>query len=746
MKLRTATLSVALAAVLLGCTSQTQNDYSEQVEALLQQMTLEEKIGQLNQLDAGGGALQYSEDVKAGRTGSLLNCPPSEVNNIQRIAVEESRLHIPLLLARDVIHGYKTVFPIPLGQACSWDTAVVKEGARIASEEATAAGIRYTFAPMIDVTRDPRWGRVAESLGEDALLTSVLGAAMIRGFQGDDLSQANRMAACAKHFAAYGLTEAGRDYNVVYVSEQKLRDYVLPPFEAAAKAGVATFMAGFNELNGVPVSGNTHLLRDILRNEWQYNGMVISDYFSIEQMAIEGYCQTKGQSAEIAINAGVDMDMMSKVYIAHLDSLVKAGAVKEATIDDAVRNVLRLKYRLGLFDNPYTDFSRRDSVTYAASHLQAAKQAAIESAVLVKNDHQTLPLSLDKCRSIAVIGPMADAPYEQMGTWCFDGDKTHSVTPLTAIRQLVGDKVNVLYAPGLKYSRDNSQAEFGAAVSAARKADVVLLFVGEEAILSGEGKCRADLNLPGAQQALVEAVKATGKPLVCIFMAGRPLTIGKELEASDAAFIAFHGGTMAGPALADLLFGLAEPQGKLPITFPRMTGQIPIYYNDYITGRPGKGYTMLNDIPVEAPQTSLGFCTYWLETGLTPLLPFGYGKTYTQFEYGKIRLTSDTIDFNRPLEAVCTLKNTGTRDGVEIVQLYVQDLVGSLVRPVKELKGFQRIALKAGESTEVRFEIGAHDLSFWNADCKHICEPGDFKVWIAPNSVEGEPATFYLTH
>lgn len=741
---------IILAIIFIACFTACQKNEikdttDEKVEALLSKMTLQEKIGQLNQRDAGDVSDEIIQNVKDGNIGSILNCDPEKVNELQRVAIEESRLGIPLLYARDVIHGFKTVFPIPLGQACSWDTTIITEGARVAAAEAASTGIRYTFAPMIDVTRDPRWGRIAESLGEDPYLTSVLGVAMIKGFQGSDMSAPDRVAACAKHFAAYGLTESGRDYNVVFTSEQRLRDYVLPPFEAAAKAGVATFMAGFNELNGVPVSGSTFLLRDILREEWGYKGMVVSDYFSIEQMAVQGFCENEAESAKLGMLAGVDMDMMSFVYVNYLDSLVQANAVDEKLIDDAVRRVLRLKFDLGLFDNPYTDLSKKDSVLYSEEHLKAAVKAATESAVLIKNENDFLPLSADNIKRVAVIGPMADAAHDQMGTWCFDGDKTHSVTPLAAIKQQYGDKFKILYEKALISTRDYDKKNFAKAVSMASKSDVVLLFVGEEAILSGEAKCRADINLPGAQTELLKALEATGKPIVTIVMAGRPLTIEAETEASKSLFVAFHGGTMAGPALIDLIFGKSVPSGKLAVTFPKMVGQIPIYYSDYKTGRPAQQpLHMIDDIPLEAKQTSLGFCTYWLDAGLAPLFPFGYGLSYTKFEYSDLQLSSDKINMTDTLTVSCKIKNTGKYDGTEVVQLYVRDYVGSLVRPLKELKGFQRVYIKKGEEKTVSFKISTDQLSFWNAKMQKLTEPGKFCVWIAPNSVEGLSTDFVL--
>lgn len=745
------TYLIIVAIFALVCTSCTKSpsldaQIESKVDSLMSLMTIQEKIGQLNQIDPWNINDELKADIKAGNIGSLLNCPPSIVNDIQRLAVDSSRLGIPLLLARDVIHGYKTIFPIPLAQACSWDTSVAYDCGEVSAFEASKAGIKYTFTPMIDVTHDPRWGRIAEGYGEDAYLTSVMGVAMIEGLQGSNLADKDKIAACAKHFAAYGLTESGRDYNVANTSESVLRNWVLPPFKAAAEAGVATFMAGFNELNGVPVSGNSYLLRDILRDEWGYKGMVCSDYFSVEQMRVENYVSTNAEAAAVGINAGVDMDMMGKVYVAHLDSLIKVGVVKMETLDAAVRNVLRLKFKLGLFENPYIEADSAESHFYTSDAIAKAQRAAEESIVLVKNDSGALPLNASKLKSILVTGPLADAPYEQMGTWCFDGDKSHSVTPLMALKQQYGDSINIIYQPALTYSRSRDLVGIDAAVRDASKADVILAFVGEEAILSGEAKCRADISLPGAQNKLIERLSATGKPVIMVVMAGRPLTIGKEVDESAATLIALHGGTMAGPALANVLFGKVVPSGKLPVTFPKMVGQIPIYYNDFRTGRPADYRpTLIDEIPVEARQTSLGFCTYHLDAGVGPLFEFGYGLSYTKFDYSPVTLSATEITAADTLTASCNVSNTGAYDASEVVQLYIHDKAGSLVRPVKELKGFSKVKIKAGESVTVNFLVTAAQLGFYDNSAKWCVEPGEFELWIVPSSAcRTAPAQFTL--
>lgn len=709
------------------------NSIDAKVTALMEQMTWEEKIGQLHQVEGGQLTPQLYSEIAEGHVGSLLNCPKHLVNDVQRIAMQQSRLGIPLLIARDVIHGFKTIFPIPLGQAATFNPILVEKGAEIAATEASSEGIRLTFAPMIDITRDPRWGRIAESLGEDPYLTSVLGVAMVNGFQGNDLTQPNKVAACAKHFAAYGFSEGGRDYNIADVSEYQLREVILPPFKAVADAGVASFMPSFNEINGVPASANAYLFKQILRGEWGWKGTVISDYFSIKQIKTQGFCETEAQTAALAIETGIDVDMMSYVYHQYLDSLLMDGSVSEKAINDAVRNVLTLKYKLGLFDNPYVD-TLAQPVHYDVSHLAVAKQAAIEGAVLLKNEHNLLPLSASQLNSVAIIGPMADAPAEQIGTWCFDAEPSRSITPLMAITKELQDGPIIHYVPGLNYSRDVNTNQIERAVSAAKKSDVVLLFVGEEAILSGEAKCRARLDLPGAQAQLVNAVAATGKPVVMVVMAGRPLCIGNEIANANAVLYTFHGGTMAGPAISDLLFGKSIPSGKLPVTIPQAEGQIPIYYYQKETGRPPHHFTLIDDIPVGAKQTSLGFCTYWLDAGIEPLYPFGYGLSYTQFTYSDIQVSQQNFSATDTLTVTCTITNTGKYNAYEVAQLYVHDPVASLTRPLKQLKGFQKVFIKAGEQEKVSFKLTNNDFAFWNNQNQFVAEPGAFTLYVAPSS------------
>ena len=725
----------ALAAVMLAASCAPKSETDKKVDDLLKQMTLREKIGQMNQLS--GGAWVADQAAK-GEVGSILNCvDPAEINIVQKAAVEQSRLGIPILVARDVIHGFHTMFPIPLGLAATFNPEVVEKGARVAAVEATASGVRWTFSPMLDVARDPRWGRVAEGSGEDPYLDVQMGLAMVRGYQGDDLSDPTALAACIKHFVGYGAAEGGRDYNTTVITERMLRNTYFPAFKATAEAGAATLMTSFNEIDGIPSTGNKWLLKDILRDEWGWDGMIVTDWNSAGEMIAHGFSTDLKHTAEQAINAGVDMDMMSYGFIQYAEELVKEGKVSEKEIDRAVRNILKLKFELGLFENPYVDETLSAKVDYAPEHLAAAKQAALESAILLKNDNNVLPL--DKAKTILVTGPMADAPYEQMGTWTFDGQKEHTVTPLTSLRE----EYDVIWVPGLDYSRDKSKAQFSKVRAAAAKADAAVVFVGEEAILSGEAHSLSNLNLQGAQSELIAEVKKAGKPVVVVVMAGRPLTIERDLANCDAMLYSYHPGTMGGPALADLIKGKAAPSGKSPMTFLRDAGQAPFYYNHNNSGRPNNGTeTLLNDIPIEAGQTSLGCTSFYLDTGYGPLFPFGYGLTYTTFEYGNPVLEKSELKASDVLKVSVSLKNTGKRTATEVAQLYVQDCVGSVVRPVKELKRFQRVELAPGETKTVTFELPVEELAFWNIDMEYVVEPGDFRLWVAGDSDSGNPVNF----
>jgi len=701
-------------------------------------MTLVEKIGQMTQLDASHGyAPDYLADaLRAGRIGSVLNVADVHtVNELQRVAVEEARLGIPLLVGRDVIHGFKTILPIPLGQAASWNPDLVKEGARLAALEAATTGINWTFAPMIDISRDARWGRIAESFGECVLLTSTLGAAMVEGFQSDDLSAPGAIAACAKHFAGYGAVESGRDYATTNVPETKLRNVYLRPFKAAVDAGVTSLMTSFSDLNGIPATGNEFLLRQVLRDEWDFDGFVVSDWDSIRQLQIHGLTENDKESAFEAAAAGVDMEMAGDAYDKHLAELVEEGRIKVKNIDTAVANILRAKFRLGLFEKPFTNPEELPPIANERS-LETAKQAALQSIVMLKNEHNTLPLSAEKLNSVALIGPLSDAPYQQLGTWIFDGDLDLSITPMHAIHSLVGHDLDVRYVRAMENSRSKATEAFDEAVEIARDSDAAILFLGEESILSGEAHSRADINLPGDQAELVRRIRETGKPVIAVILAGRPLTLTNIVDQVDAILYAWHPGTMGGPAIADLLFGIESPSGKLPATFPRMVGQIPIYYSQKNSGKPPSRDKIvhIDDIDTRAPQTSLGMSAFHLDTHFTPLFAFGHGLSYAKFDYQNIRVSAHEFGLDDTVTISAELTNAGDVAADEVVQLYVRDVVASITRPVKELKGFRRVRVEPQETVVVDFELHTSDLTFYGRDMQPTVEPGDFHVWIGGSS------------
>ena len=713
--------------------------HATSVRELLEQMTLTEKIGQMSQVNVGSADLHQS--IREGRVGSVLNeVNVEEVNELQRIAMQESRLGVPLLIGRDVIHGFKTIFPIPLGQAASWAPALIERGAAIAAMEAASSGVNWTFAPMIDITRDPRWGRIAESLGEDPHLCSVLGAAMVRGFQGGlsdggGLANHGAIAACAKHFAGYGVVESGLDYNTTNIPENELRNVYLPPFKAALDAGVATFMSSFSDLNGVPCAGNEFLMKQVLREEWKFEGFVVSDWDAIKELTVHGFSADDREAVREAVSAGVDMEMASSLYAEHLPTLIVDSKINEQQIDTMVSNILMLKFRLGLFDNPYTNPGHFPRLVNT-QHLQAAKEAALRSCVLLKNEHQILPLAKKKLESLAVIGPLADDGYEQLGTWVFDGESHHSQTCLQAIHAHAGEEVEVRWAQGVATSRCRSEDGFVEAIRIAGDSDTVLMFLGEESILSGEAHCRAEIDLPGKQEQLIEAVAATGTPIILVILAGRPLTLERILDNVSAVLYAWHPGTMGGPAIADLLFGVESPSGKLPVSFPRLVGQIPIYYARKNSGRPPShdSITHIDEIDGKAPQTSLGMSAFHLDAGFTPLFPFGYGLSYTRFEYRDISVSENCIALGDTVEITAVVHNTGECIAEEVVQLYIRDLVGNVTRPIKELKGFQRVRLQPGESQLVTFTLHTDELAFYNRKMVQVTEPGGFHVWIGGNS------------
>lgn len=717
------------------------------IESLLAEMTLSEKIGQMVQISHSEHDIpeDLSRKIREGRVGSLLNVVDPQVKyELQRISVQESRLGIPLLMARDVIHGFRTIFPIPLGQAAAWDPGIAADCAAIAAEEAAAEGYHWTFAPMLDIARDPRWGRIAEGFGEDPYLAAQYAAATVRGFQGESLSAPGRIASCAKHFAAYGAAEGGRDYDAVNIPENLLRDVYLPPFKAALDAGAATLMAAFNEINGVPATGNYRLLRDILRSEWNFDGVVVSDWKAVEEMVEHGFCEDAEEAAARALAAGIDIEMQSSAYERHLEKLIQSGSLSGQLVDEAVRRILRLKFQLGLFAK-MPAYPVKPPEAPSRTALDLAKTAALKSVVLLKNDKRILPLSR-KISSLAVIGPLADDPYEVLGTWNRDGRPEDTVTPLAALRSFLGPSCAVRYAAGLEYARSRDTRLFPQAVEAARASEAVLLFAGEEAILSGEGHSRAHLGLPGAQDALIREIAATGKPLVLVVFAGRPLTIGAISRHADALLYAWHPGTMTGPALAELIFGIESPSGKLPVTFPQTEGQIPIYYARKNTGRPPEKIplTMIDDIPRRARQSSLGDASRYLDIGYLPLYPFGYGLSYTEFSYSRLRLSSPGIRRHETLSVSVDLTNTGEVEAEEVVQLYVRDLAASLTRPVRELKGFQRVRLKAGETATVEFRLPGEALGFHNSRMEYVVEPGRFHLWVGGSSHAGLMSPFSI--
>lgn len=702
------------------------------IEKKLGELTLAEKIGQLNQLEGRMDVATLEKEIRAGRVSSLMNIvDPAEVDRLQRIAVEESRAGIPILFSRDVIHGFKTMMPIPLGQAAGWDAGIIEECARIAAEEATEAGIRWGFTPMIDVSRDSRWGRIAESFGEDVLLNSLFGLAVVRGFQGEDLSSPLSIAACAKHFVGYGAARGGRDYNGTDLTERELRDTYLVPFKHVMQGGCASVMTSFQDNDGLQASANKWLLKDIVRGEWGWDGVVVSDYGSIGQLTNHGIASSKKESAMLGLNCGSDMDMQSKVFIKHLPALLSEGSVSMEDIDNAVRNVLRMKYRLGLFEHPYTQTITHN--TGSEAHLDAARRAAEESAVLLKNDG-ILPLDESGHPTILVTGPLADAAFDQLGTWDMDGDTTLTVTPRKAFMARNGKGFKVLYAPGLEYSRDKNTATWKEVKKLARRADVILVCLGEEQILSGEAHSLADIGLKGAQKEYVRFLSGLGKPLIASVMAGRATTIGEELDACNALIYQFHPGTMGGEALYNIVSGKCNPSGKLPVTFPKMVGQIPIYYNELRGGRTGgnkRAVNSLDEIPRSARQSVLGHDCRYLDAGTKPLFPFGYGLSYTTFSIGEPSVESMVLGMTDTLRFSVPLTNTGKCFGKEVLQVYLTDRYASVSRPVKELKAFTKQGLEPGETRVLHFSVPVQELGYHNIDYKWEVSPGSFQVLVA---------------
>lgn len=708
------------------------NEIERKIDALLARMTLEEKLGQLQQLDGhadGRYREEHPELIRRGLLGATLNVRGAKrTNELQRIAVEQSRLKIPVLFGFDVIHGYRTIFPVPLGEASSWDPVAVERAAAIAAAESRAAGVHWTFAPMVDIARDPRWGRIVEGAGEDPYLGSVMAQARVRGFQGQDYSAPDKVVACAKHWVAYGAAEAGRDYNTTDMSEWTLREIYFPPFKAAVEAGVGTLMTAFNDLNGVPATANPFTLTKVLRGEWQFDGFVVSDYTAVEELIKHGLATDGADAAQLALNAGTDMEMVSRLYNQHGPQLLRSGQLSMKTIDEAVRRILRIKFRLGLFDQPYADETRERAVLLNPAHVAAARQVAARSMVLLKNDGNLLPLSKN-LQSLAIIGPLADDQAAPLGSWSGDGRKEDVVTVLAGIRAKVSPNTRIHYAKGCDIDGDSTDG-LAEAVRAARQSDIALVVVGESAEMSGEAASRTSLDLPGRQLDLVKAIHATGRPVVVVLMNGRPLTINWIAENVPAILETWFAGIQAGHAIADVLFGDVNPGGKLPVTFPRHVGQVPLYYNHKNTGRP--------------PDVNNKYTSKYLDAPWTPLFPFGYGLSYTTFALSNLQLSHQRIPTNGRLTVSVDVQNTGQRAGDEVVQLYIRDVVASVTRPVRELKGFQRITLQPGETRRVQFTLGPEHLGFYNRQMRFVVEPGEFIVFVGNSSVGGLQASFFV--
>jgi beta-glucosidase len=727
----------------------------EFVAALMQKMTIDEKIGQLNLLIPGGAAVTgsvVSSDVEAkirkGNVGGLFGIIGADrIRKAQELAVTQSRLKIPLLFGSDVIHGHKTTFPIPLAISCSWDSALIEKSARIAAREATADGLNWAFSPMVDIARDPRWGRIAEGAGEDAFLGSMVARAMVKGYQGNDLRNINSLMACVKHFALYGAAEGGRDYNTVDMSRVRMYNEYMPPYKAAVDAGVGSVMSSFNVIDGIPATGNKWLLTDLLRKEWGFKGFVVSDYTSLNEMTPHGMGDLQAVSA-LSLKAGLDMDMVGEGFLSTLKKSLQEGKITQQEIELACRRILEAKYKLGLFDDPYRgiDATRATEILTPENRI-AAREMAARTFVLLKNDNQLLPLK--KSGNIAVIGPLANSKRNMLGTWSVSGDWQQSVSVIEGIKNVVGNKATILYAKGANIADEpefvkrtnalgveidpetrSADDMLNEAVQVAQESDVVIAIVGEAADMSGEASSRAMINIPESQQALLRALAKTGKKIVLVLFNGRPLTLNWESKNIPAILDVWFGGTEAGNAVADVVFGNYNPSGKLSASFPFSVGQIPVYYNHLNTGRP---------FPLgESPK----FKSNYLDIPNEPLYPFGYGLSYTSFSYSTPTLSRSSISGTEKLELRVTISNTGNYDGEETAQLYTQQLAGSIARPVKELKGFRKVFLKKGESRELVFSIGTNDLKFYNKDLKYVYEPGNYKIFVGPDSGHTQEAKF----
>lgn len=756
-------INILLSAGLLlqiACTSLPEksnnevSSYAEEIDSLMALMTVEEKIGQLNLPSAGdittgqASSSGIAEKIRAGQVGGLFNIKTAQkIRDIQKVAVKESRLKIPLIFGMDVIHGYKTVFPIPLALSCSWDMPLIEKASRIAAVEASADGICWTFSPMVDISRDPRWGRVSEGIGEDPYLGSRIAEAMVKGYQGDDLAKNNTIMACVKHFALYGAVEAGRDYNTVDMSRLRMFNAYFPPYKAAVDAGVGSVMTSFNEVDGIPASANKWLMTEVLREKWGFDGFVVTDYTAINEMVAHGLGDLQTVSA-LALKAGVDMDMVGEGFLTTLKKSLEEGEITEQQIDAACRRILEAKYKLGLFEDPYRycDLERAETEIFTEEHRQAAREIAAQTFVLLKNKGNILPLQ--KKGTIALIGPLANNKENMTGTWSVAADYEKSISLMEGVKSVVGDNANVIYARGANIVRDSllesRVSVFGKptyrdprpekvlieeAVNVAKQADVIVAAVGEAAEMSGESSSRSHIDLPENQRELLKALLKTGKPVVIVLFTGRPLAIKWADENVPAILNVWFGGSEAGYAIADVLFGDVNPSGKLSATFPQNVGQVPVYYNHKNTGRP---------LPEDAWFQK--FRSNYLDVSNAPLYPFGYGLSYTDFEYGDLTLSSSSLKGDQTLTASIELTNSGKYDGAEVVQLYIRDVVGSITRPVKELKGFQKVFLKAGETKTVTFNITAEDLKFYNYNLEYGWEPGEFVVMVGGSSEEVKSA------
>jgi beta-glucosidase len=736
LKRKKLTIAVILWLTLISVTAHSQKQGSEsistsdqvKIDALLRSMTLDEKIGQLSLFQSGwdvtGPVLEtnYRNLIKEGKAGAIFNAYTVDyVRELQRMAVEESRLKIPLMFGYDVIHGHRTIFPIPLAQSCSWDLASIEKSERIAATEATAEGLTWTFAPMVDISRDPRWGRVAEGAGEDTWLGCKIAAARVKGYQGDDLKEKNTLLACAKHFAAYGAPQSGRDYNTVDMSQLSLYEWYLPPYKACVDAGVGSVMTSFNEISGIPSTGNTWLLNGLLKKDWKFSGFVVTDYTSINEMVIHGSAEDTKEAAEQALNAGVDMDMQGGAFLGYLSELVGDKKVTIAALDNAVRLILEAKAKLGLFDDPYRycDKSRQENEIMTPEQLAFARKFVAQSCVLLKNPARLLPVP-ENVKTIALIGPLGDSKKDMLGNWSAAGKWEKCVSLLEGIQSRCGDRIKVAYEKGCN-TNDTDRSGFDAALKLASNSDYIILALGENRWMSGEAACRSSIGLPGVQNELAEALAKTGKPVAVVLFNGRPLAINRLCNIPVAILETWFGGTQAGNGIADVLFGEVNPSGKLTMTFPQNEGQIPIFYNSKNTGR-----------PFNPADSGAQYVSRYLDSPNDPLFPFGYGLSYTTFSYSG-------LDVSREGELVkveVQVANTGDRDGEEVVQLYIRDKVGSITRPVKELKGFSKVMIKKGETKTITFNLTTNDLAFYHPDLKKFWEPGEFIVYTGTSSAE----------